>query len=38
MKMNFLLSMYVGLFALALWAPATPVQSADTERVVFYVA
>jgi hypothetical protein len=38
MKRIFVLSISVGLFLLALWAPATTVQSADTARVVFYVA
>jgi hypothetical protein len=33
-----LMLLSVGLFALALWAPATTVQSADTSRVIFYVA
>ena len=27
-----------GLLVLGIWAPATNVQSADTARVVFYVA
>jgi hypothetical protein len=37
MKRIMFLSLSVALLALALWAPAATVQSADTARVVFYV-
>lgn len=37
MKMHFVL-LSIGLIGFGLWAPATPVHSADTARVVFYVA